>query len=158
MNAREILKGESTGLVGNLMWEDRKWVACRHVPRWWVHGPAQGPQDQKSSQLPGPEKLGHLCTQQCTLHDKACWTRGTHQSSPSRSGVTRKSQGGHGASSQINILTYVFVEMKSNLAAKFIYNIILKQTYVIEQNADFHPNFQIKQKDFEDTSKKSPVA
>ena len=48
--------------------------------------------------------------------------------------------------------------MKSNLVAKFIYNIILKQTYVIEQNADFHPNFQIKQKDFEDTSKKSPVA
>ena len=50
------------------------------------------------------------------------------------------------------------METKSNLVAKFIYNIILKQTYVIEQNTDFHPNFQIKQKDFEDTSKKSPVA
>ena len=41
------------------------------------------------------------------------------------------------------------MEKKSNLVAKFIYNIILKQTYVIEQNADFHPNFQIKQKDIQ---------
>ena len=32
--AREILKGESTDLVGNLMWEDRKWVVYSRAPRF----------------------------------------------------------------------------------------------------------------------------
>lgn len=136
MNATEILKEQSTDVVGNLTWEERKWAACRSAHRFlskvggFMDGGDTSPGTARPEilQFPGPENLRHLCTQQCTLHDKACCTQGTHQSSPSLRGVPRKSQGEHGASSQINILTYVFVEKKSNLVAKFIYNIILKQT------------------------------
>ena len=34
MNATEILKEQSTDLVGNLMWEERKWVARRSASRF----------------------------------------------------------------------------------------------------------------------------
>lgn len=82
MNARDILEVQSKDSVVHLMWEERKWVACKITPRFltWVGGfmnggdssPEKGSQeDQKSSQLPRPENLRHLRTQQYTLHNKS---------------------------------------------------------------------------------------